>query len=262
MNKLFKLPQLKHLIKLNKCNFSDYRHKTIAEILELKNKKTDISKKEEDIEKFNLYFTILNNNKALSLGIISIILCWKQYFLLSFGFGFVSLFKLLQQNSNFTRLLKYSEDTFTDTKKPDINNAVEEICKYIYNHPDLKLFYNNENSFTLLTTWGLKDKFGLGNHYRTDYTLHDKRYTINTHIVLENRDDECLFVWATVLFFTPTHFRIEYLRVKREGVYPEKNYLIVDGRRQGIEMEVEDLKNVNKRVFTKYREGDKVDYNI
>lgn len=254
--------QVFHCLKFNFC---DFRHKTIAELMEIKRNKPDNSAiNEERKEKFDLLYLFLKNNKPISLGLISVFLCIKEFFFFSFLFGSYSLYQLLKINSNYIRVLKHTEDTFTNEKKPDINYAMEEICKYIYNHPDLKIYYNKDNSLYFMTTWGILDKFGLNKHYRTDYTLHDKRYVINSHIILENTESECLYIWAYVLFFTPTHFKIEYLRVKREGVIPEKVYTIIDGSRHGygIEYDTEDLEYVNTRVFPKYRKPDNTDYNI
>lgn len=127
-----------------------------------------------------------------------------------------------------------------------------EIVKYIYNHPELEVYYTPENSYTFLTNWGLRNPFGQGKHYRTDYTLHDKQYIITTHIILEADDSECLYLWSTVTFFTPTHFQIEYLRVQRVGTIPEKMFRIIDGRKD-MKYDLNELDNVDLRAFPKYR---------
>ena len=107
--------QVFHCLKFNFC---DFRHKTIAELMEIKRNKPDNSAiNEERKEKFDLLYLFLKNNKPISLGLISVFLCIKEFFFFSFLFGSYSLYQLLKINSNYIRVLKHTEDTFTNEKK-------------------------------------------------------------------------------------------------------------------------------------------------
>lgn len=78
---------------------------------------------------------------------------------------------------------------------------------------------------------------------------------------MSNHTDEIAAkLYATVLYYNPTHFIIEYLRVDMK-VPNERKFTIIDGRRESKEWieEVEE-KNINKRIYPKFREDDSVKY--
>lgn len=259
-------------IKVNQLNitilkkFSTNQHKTIEELIgSLKNQNNKLNTKNKDeIEKLSYLYFILKHNKSISFCSLAIIFCVKDLYFLSFLSICLGSFYLVKSNSNYLRSIKFTEDAYVDLKKPDINNAMKEIIKYIYNHPNLGLYYNENNSFDFMTTWGVYKKNELGNSFTGDYYLNQKRYSIISHMLLEDNQDECLYITSTVLFFTPSHFRIEYLHVKRVGITPNKSYLIIDGRREGLPLTTDDLdvKNIDKRIYSKYREEDNIDYKI
>jgi hypothetical protein len=92
-------------------------------------------------------------------------------------------------------------------------------------------------------------------------TLHDKRFDIKFDLRLNGNESEYLEVISLVTFYTPTNFKIEYLRVKWKGVIPEKNILIIDGRKDMVNF-IDQEKEINKRVYSSHREPDKIDYKI
>lgn len=104
---------------------------------------------------------------------------------------------------------------------------------------------------------------GLNKSKVNDYSLHDKRYKISTYLVLENTRDEAILVWSIVTFFTPTHFKIEYLRAKHIQIDKDTTYVIIDGRKSIKDTVDElDINYENKKLFPKYNKEDKIDYNI
>lgn len=83
-------------------------------------------------------------------------------------------------------------------------------------------------------------------------------YNINKQIYQDTTQEA--FVSCQILYFNPTDFVIEYLRVDIEKPIFKK-VTIIDGRRDAKTWidEYED-KDINKRFYPKYRSGEKVDY--
>lgn len=100
----------------------------------------------------------------------------------------------------------------------------------------------------------------LGAGFKHDEKLSEKRWEIGTGLINETQNSKAnVVVW--VLFHSPTHFVIEYLRV--DLISPNlKKITIIDGRRDMKEWigELEDDK-INKRMYHKFRPDDKIKYN-
>lgn len=84
---------------------------------------------------------------------------------------------------------------------------------------------------------------------------------IKSHMIKHSTEEEFLYIWAVVTFYTPTHFKIEYLKVKELGVSPSQSYTIIDGRRNmKYFIDDEDEGSINKLIYPQFREDDKVQY--
>lgn len=99
----------------------------------------------------------------------------------------------------------------------------------------------------------------MGYGYKHDDKIDNKRWEIASTLLNKEDNAEGTF-HAIVLFHSPTHFVIEYLRVKI--VEPlTKNYTIIDGRRNMIKW-IDELKeeDINRRIYPKYRKDDNIKY--
>jgi hypothetical protein len=123
----------------------------------------------------------------------------------------------------------------------------------------LRKYFSEEKSMLYTTTWVAYHQNLLGAGYKNDEKLIDKRYEICSTMVNKEEDFEGSFS-SIVLFHTPTHFVIEYLRFDLRLPY-EKKFTIIDGRKNMKEW-VGELKDeqINKRVYAKYRKDDNIKY--
>lgn len=123
--------------------------------------------------------------------------------------------------------------------------------------------FTEESSYPFLLTWKIFSQHRERQAWSNYNTLHDKRYDIKFDLRLNGNENEYLQVISLVTFYTPTNFKIEYLRVKWMGITPEKNIVIIDGRREMVNfIDQEKVENVNKRVYSSHREPDKIDYKL
>jgi hypothetical protein len=99
----------------------------------------------------------------------------------------------------------------------------------------------------------------LGAGFKHEDRLHDKRWEIGTVLINEANNAKA-DITAWVLFHTPTHFVIEYLRV--DMISPiRRKVTIIDGRRNMKEwVDQMEEETINKRVYNKYRPDDQIKY--
>lgn len=119
-----------------------------------------------------------------------------------------------------------------------------------------------------MTSWFKYNGHEGKNHYKNEFTLNDKRYKILTYFLLNDNNSEFLYVESIVTFYSPSNFTIEFLRIKMCGISYDKYITIIDGRRN-MKDTIDETKSlrgenfeINNRVFPKYREPDRIDYNI
>lgn len=99
----------------------------------------------------------------------------------------------------------------------------------------------------------------IGGGNKLDDFVYDKRWKIIFSII-NNEENFEAFVEGRVLFHSPTHFVIEYLRVDFR-VPSSRRITIIDGRRDSIDA-IDDIPEdqIDKRIYPKYRPNDKVSY--
>jgi hypothetical protein len=109
------------------------------------------------------------------------------------------------------------------------------------------------------TTWVGLNQNASGSGFKHDDKLSDKRWEISSEIIGEDNKSNGVF-YSIVLFHTPTHFVIEYLRVDINTPYP-KRITIIDGRKDmkdWVDQMTDD--KINKRAYPKYRPDDNIKY--
>jgi hypothetical protein len=133
------------------------------------------------------------------------------------------------------------------------------IKKYVFKHPELSRYFPENKSTFHLTSWAALNQNALGSGYVHDDKLTNKRWEISSEIINEENTSHGIF-HSIVLFHTPTHFVIEYLRVDIDSPI-SKRITIIDGRKDMKEWidEIPEDK-INKRVYSKYRPDDKYKY--
>ena len=241
-------------------------NKTIAEIIQYENKKAFTEKDDSN----NIKYQAIKNYQAIISG-LGALLCFRlEYSLFGILLGLYSAKKYISKNSITLKAISIVDKTITaNLGDEQINHSLDKIVEFIYKHPELGLHYNKENSHVYCTNYSLYRNLSIGHHYKNDLTLHDKRFEIRTH--LKKNDDDMIYINSYVTFITPTNFKIEYLRVIWMGVNPEKTFTIIDGRKNmkdtvedyvKLDTIKEDTDKINKRIFTKYREPDKINYDI
>lgn len=135
--------------------------------------------------------------------------------------------------------------------------SIREIKKYIFRHPDLFRIFPEKTSTLHCVSWAgyLQNELGRGIDH--EEKLSTKRWRISAEIINEDKSYRGYFD-SVVLFHTPTHFVIEYLRVEVRN--PSFRIItIIDGRRDMKDW-VQDLKadQINTKIYPKYRPDDKV----
>ena len=123
-------------------NFSqsnNFQHKTLAEILDLKeqhqnsNKQNDnflsslisLDNKNSQHVSHNIKYKTLKNYGAIMWGMASFILLRNGYIFGSFVFGIGGILKYIKTNSSLERGLTFLDDSYTKSKKKEINFALE-----------------------------------------------------------------------------------------------------------------------------------------
>jgi len=142
--------------------------------------------------------------------------------------------------------------------------------KYIFKHPELTRHFNEKNSIFHGNTWSPWRQNYIGSGFKHDDKLIDKKWELSTRIVNEvlirfiiiyiKETELDAYVNCQILYFNPTDFVIEYLRVDiGSPIY--KKITIIDGRKDSKEW-IGEYKDdvINKRVYPKYRKGDEVEY--
>ncbi len=134
-----------------------------------------------------------------------------------------------------------------------------EIKNYIFKHPELKRYFPEETSSFHCVSWVAFNSNGLGSGYEHEEKLNCKRWELGAEILNEELNSHGAFQ-AIVLFHTPTHIIIEYLRIDQDSPISRRT-TIIDGRKDMKEWVGQlDDKQINKRMYPRFRPDDKIKY--
>lgn len=106
-----------------KVQFCDIRHKSIAELLEIRHKKRNVD--DFQTESNDILYYAMKNNKSVFCGVLSFIFFYNS---LSFGGYFLlglSVYNFAVVNSNLSRILSQAEVKYTKDKNDQVNLAIE-----------------------------------------------------------------------------------------------------------------------------------------
>jgi hypothetical protein len=181
------------------------------------------------------------------------------HYTLSIIFTFTSILIYYKESQSFSRKIQnFIDQSFTKQKNHQILYAEEMIKKYICRHPELSKIFPENKSTISRTTWHRYKENYLGSSKNVyEESLVSKRWHIASVIDNEEYSERHARITSIVLFHTPTHFVIEYLRVDADN--PFKRHTVIDGRRESKDW-VEELNDskINKRAYPRFRENDSV----